>query len=124
MNIGSNKGEFVKRLFANPYVWWLLVTVLGFVAGVLAMEDGKYSLSRISVGGIFGFSIGAAYLVEVKCKKFILISRFLCSLIGLVAGFFICFILAFSTKTIAIGMIVGFILGAISREWIDQINLP
>ncbi|MET3109546.1 multisubunit Na+/H+ antiporter MnhE subunit [Oxalobacteraceae bacterium GrIS 1.18] len=124
MSIRPNLKEFIKRFFANPFAVWVLGTFLGVVGGILALENGTYSLNRISVGGIFGFAVGAAYVVEVKCKVPILISRLICSLIGLAAGFAICLILSFSMTGILIGAIVGFILGAISREWIDQINFP
>lgn len=116
--------ELIRRVFANPWLLWALLTVLGATSAFIVLGRADSSWPRIAVGAVFGFAVGAAYLVEVRLPASAARSRLVCGAIGLSAGVAISWLLAGSMQFTALAAGAGLLLGFFSRNWIRHVNLP
>ena len=115
-------GKIIKKIFANPWTLAALLTLLGVIAVYIGAKSP--SARKLAAGGVFGGAIGLAYAVEVRCRVSEWANRFICAVIGAIAGGVICLLLLLSMWGVMIGVMVGFILGGASRDWIGHVNLP
>lgn len=116
--------SILQKLFANPWAMWVVLTLLGALAALLVLHGKPLSIHRIAVGTIFGFSLGAAYVVETRCKCAIIWNRTICASIGAIAGLVIAWLLSLTFRETGLSVGVGLVLGATSRNWIHRVSLP
>lgn len=114
--------RFLKKIFGNPWLVCILVTLLSSIAVWFALGNASNNWIRIGVGAIFGFSIGIVHVVEVRFKGSVRIKRTLGGIIGLVTGFSIALLLYPDFLHCVIYSLVGAGLGVTARDWSKYLN--
>ena len=119
---GGKPSRRIKWLLSRPWVFAVLMTLLGVLS--VYVSTTAPSPRKLAAGAIFGAAVGIAYMLEVHSTTSTFASRFLCAVVGAIAGGVICLLLSISVAGVLFGVVTGGVLGATSRTWIGHLNLP
>jgi hypothetical protein len=111
----------MKRLFGNPWFLLLFLTVVGTVSVSLA-KGWTTPINQLIAGGLLGFSLGVANLVELSfCSSKWLIA-FLNGIVGALTGIAMAYILCKAFDQMIWYFFGGALLGVSARVWMRYVN--
>nr|WP_315218302.1 hypothetical protein [uncultured Duganella sp.] len=111
----------MKQLFGKPWFILLFWTVLTAVS-VGLIKGWATSTNQWIAGGLLGFSLGVAILVDLSFCRSKWLVTFLNGIVGALTGVAIAYILGKSSDVIIWYLLGGAILGASARIWIRYVN--
>lgn len=120
-NVNDKQGKEMKRLFGNPWFMVFFLTAIGtFSVGLI--EGLATPTNQLIAGGLFGFALGIANLVELSFCSSKWLSVFVNGIVGALTGVALAYLLGKASGQMVWYFLGGMILGASSRVWMEHIN--
>jgi hypothetical protein len=111
----------MKRLFGNPWFLLFFLSAIGTVS-VGLIKGGTTPINQLVAGGLVGFSLGVANLIELSFRSPIWLSAFANGIVGALTGVALAYVLGKTFDQMIWYFLCGVIVGAFSRVWMRHIN--
>ena len=111
----------MKKLIGSPLFLLILLTILG-AAAIALNEARSTTINQLAAGGIFGFFVGVANIVQLSFSGRKWTVSFVNAAVGAMSGMAIAWVLAESNQTMILFLLGGAILGLTARYWIEYVN--
>lgn len=111
----------MKRLLGNPWFLLLFLTAIGSLSVGLA-KGLATPLNQLIAGGLFGFYLGIANLIELYFSRAKWLSVFANGILGALTGVAMAYLLDKAPDQMIWYFLGGALLGASSRVWAKHIN--
>lgn len=118
---GCRDGKKMKRLLGNPWFLLLFLTAIGSLSVGLA-KGLATPLNQLIAGGLFGFYLGIANLIELYFSRAKWLSVFANGILGALTGVAMAYLLDKAPDQMIWYFLGGALLGASSRVWAKHIN--
>jgi len=121
----SDSDSRLARLLRRPWFLCGLLSLAGVLAAVPALSgQRKDDLLRLGLGASFGLCIGLLIVIEAKRGISRIAKVCIQTLIGGSFGMVLALLEGFDLTKASLSIVVGLILGASAKYWIDHVNLP
>lgn len=111
----------MKRLFGNPWFMLLFLTLVS-AASIGLIKGWATPTNQLIAGGLLGFSLGVANLVDLSFSGSKWLVAFLNAIVGALTSVAIAYILGKSSDVMIWYLLGGAILGVSARLWMRYVN--
>lgn len=112
----------MKRILGNPWFMLFFLTAIGIFSVGFA-KGRETPVNQLIAGGLFGFSLGVANLIELSFCSSRWFIAFANGVVGALTGVALAYILVKPIDQMIWYFLGGAILGASSRVWLRYVNL-
>lgn len=121
LSASNAEDKMMKRLFGNPWFLLCFLTAIGMFSVGLS-KGFSTPINQLIAGGLLGFSLGIANLIELFFSNSKWFSAFSNGLVGALTGMVLVCLLNKPFDHMIWYILGGAILGASSRVWMKHIN--